>query len=94
MNEDRLWAARNAIGEVDRDMAALFVKRMEAVRQIAAYKREQGLPILDAARERDVIRRNLAYIEDEALRDLYAQFIRGVMDISKQYQRRLMEADA
>ena len=94
MDEDRLQAARMVIGEVDRDMARLFMKRMEAVRDIAAYKREKGLPILDAAQERVVIERNLSYIDDDGLRELYLQFQRQVMEVSKAYQRRLMMEEA
>ena len=91
MSEDLLWEARNTITEVDREMAELFTRRMKAVRQITAYKRERGIPIQDAAQERAVIQRNLAYVEDEDLHSLYARFIRDVMDLSKQYQRRMME---
>ena len=91
MNDDRLITARKIIGDVDRDMARLFEKRMDAVRTVAAYKREHGLPILDAAQERAVIERGVGYIEEEELRDLYAQFLRHMMDVSKAYQRRLME---
>ena len=91
MEEERLLAAREAIAEADREMARLFEKRMQAAAEIAAYKRERGLPILDAAQEKRVIERDLGYIETDALRGLYVQFIRGVMDVSKKYQRRLME---
>ena len=96
MDEDRLQAARKVISEVDRDMARLFMKRMEAVRDIAAYKREKGLPILDAAQERVVIERNLSYIDidDDGLRELYIQFLRQVMEVSKAYQRRLITKEA
>ncbi len=90
MGEDRLWEARNTIREVDREMATLFSRRMEAVREVTAYKRERGIPIMDEAQERAVVQRNLAYVEDEDLHGLYARFIRDVMDLSKQYQRRLM----
>lgn len=91
MEEGKLTEARAAIGEADREMARLFVRRMEAVREIAAYKRERGLPILDAAQEERVVRRNLEYIESEELRDLYVRFLRDTMRISREYQRRLTE---
>ena len=91
MDEDRLRQAREQIGETDREMARLFLKRMDAARDIAAYKRERGLPILDAAQERVVIERNLAYIDDDELRGLYVHFLKNMMDISKTYQRRLTE---
>ena len=91
MDEDRLQAVRAAIGEVDREMAALFVRRMAAVREIAACKRERGLPILDEAQERRVIERNLAWIEPEELRGHYVNFLRGLMDVAKDYQRELLD---
>ncbi|MBQ3955323.1 MAG: chorismate mutase, partial [Clostridia bacterium] len=49
MNE--LDLARRTISEVDLEMAALFSRRMEAVKRIAAYKKERGLPVYDPARE-------------------------------------------
>ena len=44
MNE--LDLARRTISEVDLEMAALFSRRMEAVKRVAAYKKERGLPVL------------------------------------------------
>ena len=40
-----LQESREVIRQVDEEMAKLFVKRMEAVRSVAAYKKERGLPI-------------------------------------------------
>ena len=91
MEENRLAQAREMIRKADREMADLFLKRMEAVREIAAYKRERGLPILDAGQEQTVIRRSQEWISAPEMQDLYVSFLRGVMDVSKTYQRRLME---
>ena len=90
MDDDRLRQAREEIADVDREMARLFQRRMEAARVIADYKRERGLPILDASQERVVIERDLAYIEEDELRGLYVQFLTHLMDLSKTRQRRLM----
>lgn len=48
---DKLQEARKIISQVDEEMAALFVRRMEAAVQVAEYKKERGLPIFDGARE-------------------------------------------
>ena len=48
---DKLSEAREAIGQADKEIAALFEKRMQAVRTVAEYKRENGLPVFDSARE-------------------------------------------
>ena len=52
---DKLEKARIEINEADKGIAELFCKRMNAVRAVAEYKKERGLPILDAAREEAVV---------------------------------------
>ncbi|MBR5783401.1 MAG: chorismate mutase [Clostridia bacterium] len=86
-----LERARKLISETDAQMAVLFEKRMQAARLVAAYKQERGLPILDAAREQELIAKGSARIEDEALRSYYVSFLQHTMDVSKAYQHRLME---
>ena len=56
--------ARKEINRIDSQMAELFVQRMQAVRSVAEYKMEHNMPILDEAREKEVIDRNLKLIED------------------------------
>ena len=53
---DALQEARKIINEVDQQMAELFVRRMRAAEMVAQYKQAHGMPILDAAREEEVIR--------------------------------------
>ncbi len=88
---DKLLKAREIIGETDREIAALFEKRMTAVKEVAEYKKERGLPVFDGAREDLLIKKNLEYIEDEKIKDFYVSFIKSTMDISKRYQRRILE---
>ena len=52
---DQLQDARTQINEIDKEMAALFERRMQAARVIAEYKKERGLQIYDAKRERALI---------------------------------------
>ncbi len=91
---DSLSEARSIINETDRAMAAIFVRRMAAGRMAAEYKQAHGLPILDEAREREVLERNAALLPDEALRPYYRPFLQGLMDLSKDYQRELLAEDA
>lgn len=88
-----LTAAREEINEVDRQMAELFCRRFKAARAVAEYKKSRGLPVFDAEREREVIARNTALIEDEELRPHYASYLRATMAISRRYQHRLMEGE-
>lgn len=88
---DALEQARKEIEGLDAEMASLFARRMAAAGRIAAYKQQHGLPILNEERERALLQRNTALIEDESLRTHYVSFFKNVMDVSKQYQHRLME---
>ncbi len=84
-----LTEAREEIGEIDREIAELFCRRMEAARKIAAYKRLRGLPVLDAGREAELLKRNLSYISDTAFAPYYKSVFRSVLDASKRYQTKL-----
>lgn len=86
-----LQQARDEIRAADEEMAKLFLRRMAAVSEVAAYKKERGLPIFDAAQEERVLRSRSALIEDDELRSFYVQFLQHTMDVSKQYQHRLMD---
>ena len=50
-NENVLMKNRAAIDEIDKEMAFLFEKRMNAAKEIAAYKNERGIGVLDKSRE-------------------------------------------
>ena len=88
MNE--LEEARRVISETDAAMASLFETRMRAVEQVAAYKKERGLPILDPEREDAVVKAGCARVEDPVLREYYVRFLRDVMATSRAYQSRLI----
>ena len=82
--------ARKIINEVDRKMAKLFEERMQAVRIVADYKREHGIQITDQAREAQIIRTASKNIKDEELKPYFIDFVQSNMDISKNFQRRLL----
>ena len=90
--KNKLELARTIINEVDVQMAVLFVKRMKAVEQVAEYKREKNLPILDVQRESAVIEKNTKLIEEEPLRPYYTEFITNLMSISRNYQQYLQQS--
>ena len=87
---DKLLKAREIISEVDKEIAVLFEKRMEAVRLVAEYKMERGLPIFDSSRENEVVIKNLENVENEEIKEFYVPFIKNTMDISKRFQHRIL----
>ena len=88
MNE--LEKARITINEADREIARQFERRMGAVKLVAEYKRERGLPVLDAAREEEVVKRNTELLEDKSVAEYYTDFMQNTMRVSRAYQSALI----
>ena len=88
---DKLNECRNKINEIDKQMAKLFEERMVASKNIAEYKLQHGLPILDKNREKEVIENNSKLIKDEIIKEYYINYLTYNMELSKKYQSRVME---
>ncbi len=86
-----LQNARAIINDVDKKMAELFEKRMEASRLVAEYKRLHGMQVTDPQREAEVIEKNSGLIENEEFKSYYISFLKSNMEISKTYQHRILE---
>ncbi|MBR6917397.1 MAG: chorismate mutase, partial [Clostridia bacterium] len=83
--------ARSVITETDRKIASLFEERMAAVKDVAAYKKERGLPIVDPEREASLVERDLAAISDPEYKPYFASVITALTDASKSYQRKILK---
>lgn len=80
-----LTKLREEINETDKEIVELFKKRMGIAASVAEYKKANGLPVLDAARERAL----LARISDMAGEEFegYARTLYHTMlDVSRAYQ--------
>lgn len=87
----KLKEARLCINDIDRELASLFCRRLEAAAQIAEYKKEHGMEIFDPVREAEVIRCGAEQIEDELKRAYYVSFLQDIMKTSRAFQERLMQ---
>ncbi len=83
--------AREIINRVDKEMGALFQQRMDAVRMVARYKKENGLPIENTARESAVIENNVKNITDDDYKSYYTNFLKNNMELAKSFQHRLLD---
>ena len=88
MNE--LEQARKDVNRIDAEMARLFEERMRAVSRIAAYKKENGLPVRDPVREAAMIARNRTLIGDQSVEADYVEFLQSVIRISCARQESLI----
>ena len=66
---------REEIDTIDDQLVKLFGQRMDVAAQIAAYKKEMGLPIRDFARESALLEKNRKYIASPEIEDYYADIV-------------------
>ncbi len=81
---------RNQINEIDRELVKLYTERMEVVKQIGNYKKENDLPIKDSRRERDLLDKIVEMAGEEYdndLRSLYSV----IFELSRSRQRKIMD---
>ena len=88
---NKLEEARKKINQIDVEMLRLFVQRMEAVKEVAAYKKENHLPVFDEDRETILLQRNLSMLQEEILSPYYKMFFEGVLKSSKEYQKEIIK---
>ena len=84
---------RQTIDETDEQLVALFEKRMALASQVAAYKKERKLPILDSKREAMVTEKNILRLSNKAYAPYLADFLKELMQISRSYQSTLLVND-
>lgn len=82
---------RVEINKIDKEMAKLFEERMNVSKKVAEFKLKHALPILDENREKQVIEINSKLVDDETIREYYINFLKNNMDLSKQYQSRVLK---
>ena len=73
---------RAEINDVDKQLQELFNRRMELCGQVAAYKIENGLPVFQKDREKEVIARVTDGAPDD-LKGATRVYFQTMMDISK-----------
>lgn len=86
----KLSEVRTELDAIDRQMAALYEKRLALTEEVVRCKLEEHLPVFVPEREKQVLERNAGYIKEERFRDKYLAFMQYVMDAGKEYQQSLM----
>ena len=88
MNE--LENLRERIDTIDKELITLFEERMNVVNDIAEYKINNNLPILNQNREDIVISKVKAIVKNKDYTDSAIDFIKDIMEISKKFQQKII----
>ena len=83
---------RAEIDAIDREIVALFERRMQVVVDVARIKKENGIAILDVRREKEVIAKVRSNLKDATLKEELAEAYETLMKVSKDYQQKQIEA--
>lgn len=83
-----LQELRTQIDKIDDQLVHLFVQRMAVSAQVAAYKKEHGLPVLMPAREQDKLR-SLGEIAGPEMAEYVQNLYLTIFELSRNYQSRL-----
>ena len=82
---------RNEIDEIDRQMQALFERRMKISEKVAAFKIGTGKPVFDPVREEALLQKLRGRASDEKEAEAVAELYRTVLKISRDRQTSLIE---
>ena len=82
---------REQLDQIDDQLAALFKRRMETVKQVADYKKEHNTPVLAAGRERDILYRVTGLCGEE-LQEYTKILYSTLLELSRDYQENRLSA--
>ena len=71
---------RSRIDQIDRKLIELIEERLEIVREVALYKKENNMKIFDRKREEEVVDKNLSNVKNEELKHYIEIILKDIMD--------------
>lgn len=83
---------RKQIDQVDTELVQLFCRRMDLAARIAAYKKENQLPIHHPGREQEVLNR-VAGLAGPELEPYTAALYTKLFELSREYQMAQIQKD-
>lgn len=80
---------RKQINDIDEQLVKAFDARMKVALEIGKYKKENGLPVFDPARERAVLDKQTSAVDEDMA--MYVKLLYNTLfDLSRSYQQRYM----
>lgn len=87
---DDISNMRAEIDSIDEKLVELFEKRMETVLEIAEYKRNNNMDVLDCSRENEVIKKAVEHLKNDKFEKPVVDFMTGIMKISRGLESQLI----
>ena len=77
---------RNEIDKIDKEIVALFERRMAVSKDIGQYKKSKGLPLYDQEREQNALQSRIEMLGNKQFEPYLKQLFTTLMELSKGYQ--------
>ena len=91
--EHDINSIRKEIDEIDRELVALFLQRMNCSARVAEYKREHGLPVLDASREKALLEK-ISELSGKEFEEYTKVLYETILSISRDHQVKKLNVDS
>lgn len=79
---------RNEIDKIDDEIAKLFTQRMDSVKKVIEIKKQNGLPVFNSAREREILSRIVGQVPENY--EVYSKVLFSTLfELSRSYQNGL-----
>jgi chorismate mutase/prephenate dehydratase len=88
---NELEQCRKEIDEIDRELLALFERRMDVAVRVANYKKENNLPIYDEERESKIIKKNVDNLKNKHYDLIARRFFLSIMELSRSLQETIIK---
>ena len=84
---------RNKLDSIDEEILRLFSERMNIAAEIASWKQENSLPVLDVRREKEKLQR-IEEMSDPELSDYTFTLFSMLMELSRSRQNRILHLES
>ncbi|MCR5221729.1 MAG: chorismate mutase [Lachnospiraceae bacterium] len=85
-----LQECREKLDVIDKKIVELFEERMAVSEEVARYKEEHGLPVLDESREKQKLASVRSLVKEENNKEAAAQLFEKIMELSRARQEQIL----
>ena len=85
-----LQECREKLDVIDKKIVELFEERMSVSEEVARYKAEHGLPVLDESREKQKLASVRSLVKEENNKEAAAQLFEKIMELSRARQEQII----
>ena len=83
----KLEEIRKEIDSIDKELVSLFIRRMNCASEVAEYKKQNNLPVLDASRERALLSK-ISELSGEEFEEYARTLYSTILSLSRSYQHK------